>query len=79
MPFYSIDDFSLLLATAATIGLNTGLAFTFTHAVLPLAIALFSAGPNSSLFVTNSPWPPKPSNILWKGISLKSVATLFPL
>ena len=49
------------------------------QAVFPLSIALFNAGANCSLFVTSSPWPPKPSKILWKGISLKSVAKCFPL
>ena len=61
---YSIDDFSLLLATAETIGLNTGFALTFTHAGFPLYIALLSAGSSSSLLLTNSPCPPKPSKIL---------------
>ena len=61
---YSIDDFSLLLATAETIGLNTGFALTFTHEGFPLSIALLSAGPSSSRLLTDSPCPPKPSNIL---------------
>ena len=60
---YSIDALSLLSLTAATIGLITPLALTFTHAVLPLSNALFRAGPKSSLLVTNSPCPPKPSKI----------------
>ena len=40
--------------TAATIGLITPFAFTLIHAVLPLSKALFNAGANSSLFVTNT-------------------------
>jgi len=52
---YSIDALSLLLLTAATIGLITPLAFTFTHAVFPLSRALLSAGASSSLLRTSSP------------------------
>ena len=76
---YSIEALSLLSVTAATIGLITPFALTLIQEVLPLSIALFSAGINSSLLFTSSPCPPNPLKILWNGMSLKSVAKCLPL
>ena len=63
-----------MLVVARTIGLMTLRVRTLTQAVLPLERALSKAGFNSSGFSTNSPCPPIPSNMVWNGISLKSVA-----
>ena len=70
-----MDALSLLLVVASTMGLMALRVRTLTQAVLPLERALSKAGFRSSGFSTNSPCPPIPSNMVWNGISLKSVAT----
>ena len=61
---YSIDALSRLSDVAATMGEITPLHFTFTQAVLPLSMARLNAGANWPRRVTNSPCPPRPSNML---------------
>ena len=78
MPCHSIEAFSRLSEVAATMGLMTPRHLTFRQAVLPLAMARSSAPGKSSRRVTNSPYPPRPSNIAWKGMSRKSVAKCRP-